>query len=186
MKLLSIHPEGGKKMRSVHVASVGYENEDGKQKIVPVFSRRPVEKPEDLEGYVAGVAVLVADPINNKILLTNEFRLAVNRKVIGLPTGIPDKGESIFDAAKREVKEETGLSIEPVSASEPLYINPAESNEQIRIVKAYIPSSESHQIKKSDNANEEVNAFWADKNKIKELKDSMSLMAYLIFGTIMK
>lgn len=187
MKFLSIHPEGGKKMKSVHVASVAYKNEDGNKKIVPVFSRRPIEKEADLEGYVAGVAVIVIDDSDKndlKLLLTKEFRLAVNREVIGIPTGIPNKGESVLDAAAREVKEETGLTVIPQAQSNPLYINPAESNEMIIVVEAHIPATESKEIKKSDNANEEVNAFWAGKKEIFAIKYDKTPCSLLASGVI--
>jgi 8-oxo-dGTP diphosphatase len=49
----------------------------------------------------------------SKILLLQEFRLACNNWVYNFPGGLSDEGESPENTAKRELKEETGLEINP-------------------------------------------------------------------------
>ena len=170
MKLLSIRPEGGKDMHSVHVASIAYENEEGKKKIVPVFSRRPVKKEADLSGYVSGVEAIVLDS-NKRLLVAKEFRLAVNRWVYGLPTGMPEKSESYSDAACREVSEETGVKCHAVKAFPPAYINPAESNEMLVTV---VCEADDCTITGSDSANEEVEASFYSVEELKALASDSS------------
>lgn len=57
---------------------------------------------------VAGVSVL---PLDNEgyVYLTQEFRYAIKKDSIEVISGGIDKNEKAFDAAKRELKEETGI-----------------------------------------------------------------------------
>ena len=48
---------------------------------------------------------------NGDFLLIREFRYPLNRFLYSFPTGIMDKGETVLEAAKRELFEETGARI---------------------------------------------------------------------------
>lgn len=55
-----------------------------------------------------GIVAIVPITDRNEILLIRQFRPAVNRHVIELPAGLNDKGDTIEEAARRELLEETG------------------------------------------------------------------------------
>jgi ADP-ribose pyrophosphatase len=56
-----------------------------------------------------GVSVLPIDKDNN-VYITKEFKYAVNREMIEASSGGLEDGESVLEAAKRELNEEMGIS----------------------------------------------------------------------------
>ncbi len=55
-----------------------------------------------------GIVVIVPVTREKEFILIKQFRPPVNRHVIEFPAGLNDKGESLADAARRELIEETG------------------------------------------------------------------------------
>ncbi len=55
-----------------------------------------------------GIVAIVPVTNANEVLLIRQFRPPVKRYVIEFPAGLNDKGETLEDAARRELIEETG------------------------------------------------------------------------------
>ncbi len=55
-----------------------------------------------------GIVSILAITADKKIILTEQFRIPVNKKVIESPAGLVDQGETPLESAKRELMEETG------------------------------------------------------------------------------
>lgn len=73
------------------------------------FSNGELRQYERLVRNYVGNAVLVIPLLNAEtVLLIQEYSAGVHRYELGLPKGRPDAGESFFDAANRELKEEIG------------------------------------------------------------------------------
>ena len=49
----------------------------------------------------------------DKLVLIKQFRYPVNDYIYELPAGLVDEGETVVEAATREMKEETGLDFKP-------------------------------------------------------------------------
>lgn len=52
---------------------------------------------------------------DDELVLIKQFRPAINDYIIEFPAGLVDPGESVYEAVRRELKEETGLSSEIIA-----------------------------------------------------------------------
>jgi 8-oxo-dGTP pyrophosphatase MutT (NUDIX family) len=57
-----------------------------------------------------GVVAIIPITSDGHLLMIRQFRPSLNRHVIEFPAGLNDKGESLLEAAKRELIEETGYT----------------------------------------------------------------------------
>jgi ADP-ribose diphosphatase len=64
---------------------------------------------ERLRGTGYRSVLLVAMPDAEHVLLLHEYAVGVEQRVLGLPKGGAEAGESYLQAAQRELREETGL-----------------------------------------------------------------------------
>ena len=83
---------------------------DGKDVKWEVISLNDLKEEKDLASSLTAVEIIARFP-DGDYLMCREFRFAVNDFVWEFPTGMIEKGETPEDAARRELKEETGLEI---------------------------------------------------------------------------
>lgn len=63
--------------------------------------------------------------VTPRMVVTKEFRIPINAFEWGFPAGLVDGDESIEDAVRRELKEETGLTLHRITQVSPLLISSA-------------------------------------------------------------
>ena len=173
MKLLKLTKLHQGKFLSYYVAD--YENTDGNIKQYEFISRDPHLTIDKFgKNKPAGVGMVVFSKDKNFVLLESEFRLATNHFVYNFPAGLIDEGETAREAAKRELKEETGVDLLEIEAElPPSYASQGTSDELMQIV---ICRAEG-KITDSDSADEEIRAKWYSKSEVKALIEQGAYMS---------
>ena len=96
--------------------------------------------PREVVEHPGGVVIVPF--LDDKIILIKQWRHPVNCELMELPAGKLDKGEDPFEAAKRELEEETGYKTNNLESLGYIYTTPGFSNEKLYLYKAtdLIPS----------------------------------------------
>ena len=92
---------------------VDYETAEGRAKTYEIISRnRDIRTLEDLQNRKAdSVIMILTDENGERILVNREYRMAMARWIYNFPAGLIDPGETPEESAKRELWEETGLTL---------------------------------------------------------------------------
>ena len=147
---------------------ITYKTVDDKEKVYEMISRNSnIMGLEDLHNRSADAVVLILHSSDgSKLLLNKEFRLAVGENVYNFPAGLIDEGETAEIAAKRELFEETGLTLDCISdVIGESYSAVGFSNEK----NVCIVGTASGDFKESSSTFEEIEAGWYTKEQIREL-----------------
>ncbi len=91
---------------------LSYENKAGRLKTYEIVSRKELEDVQDLGRRASGVSIVAFQ--DGKMLLLREFRMSINKTIFNLCAGMQEKEETIEDCIRRELYEETGLSVKKV------------------------------------------------------------------------
>lgn len=145
-----------------------YETKDHKKKVYEIISRdKNIDSIDTLRNnYTDGVVIIMTDEDDEKILLNKEYRMSVGGFVYNFPAGLIDDGETPEQAARRELKEETGLNI--IQIEDQLFDSYSAigfSNE----TNAVIIGKAEGTFAPSTSTLEEIYAGWYTKAEVREL-----------------
>lgn len=111
---------------------------DGTKFPYQVASRaKTVEDLRAISGKHTADAVAIFATYEDKLVLIRQFRYPVGDYIYELPAGLVDGDETIYEAAKREIFEETGLTLIPQNtphSDRPYFSSPGMTDETCSIV----------------------------------------------------
>ena len=159
-----------------------YELSDGNVKVYEMLSRdheidAPLLAGETDEAVEAAferlrrtdydsVVLFITDPTGEKLLINKEFRLACGDWVYNVPAGLIDPGEVPEESAKRELWEETGLTLETIDDTlGKSFAAVGFSNEK----NICIFGTASGEFRESTSSEEEIIPGWYTKAEVREL-----------------
>lgn len=84
-----------------------------------------------------GAVAIVAITPENKIIMVEQYRKALERSIIEVPAGKLEKGEAPETTAMRELEEETGYTADSLELIQSFSTSPGFANEVIRLFFAH-------------------------------------------------
>lgn len=149
-------------------------NKIGKSGSYYIASRK--ERIDELRlntGITKPDSVIIFSVMDDKVVLTRQFRYAVNGYTYEFPAGLIDDGESAEDAAVREMKEETGLELRLIKAAEiytkPYFPTVGLTDEACSMVYGYASGTVTDKFQEE---NEEIEVIFADKAMVRQILEA--------------
>lgn len=107
-----IHSERLTNLKWLNIFKVSYVDNEGVNRVWQVASRST--EPKCVTGHFSRPDAVVIVPFHTskeKMVITKEYRVPLAGYEYGFPAGLIDKGETVQEAARRELKEETRLEL---------------------------------------------------------------------------
>ena len=120
----------------VNMFEVAYLDKNERSRSWQLATR--ARKPKCITGRFSAPDAVVIVPFHTaekKLVITREYRVPLADFEFGFPAGLVDEGESVEQAARRELKEETGLTLTRVTnVSPPIYSSAGLTDESVSMV----------------------------------------------------
>jgi len=171
-KLKKLTPLTQTKFLSLYDAE--YENRKGAEKHWIIASRKNFDTLKEQffnkkEEKIDAVIINAIHKPTNSLVLIKQFRIPLNDYVYELPAGLLDADEGIEEAVRRELREETGLSLIEIDNNKTnpkVYISAGMTDESVAMVYCSCEGSISNNFLEDD---EDIEAILVSKEIAKEL-----------------
>ncbi|WP_428909001.1 NUDIX hydrolase [Niallia sp. Krafla_26] len=80
-----------------------------------------------------GAVAIIAITEENKLVLVEQYRKALERTIVEIPAGKLEKGEAPAECAKRELEEETGYECQTLELVNSFYTSPGFADEIVHV-----------------------------------------------------
>ncbi|AQQ70130.1 ADP compounds hydrolase NudE [Limihaloglobus sulfuriphilus] len=140
----------------------------------------PIEKAAAPDAVV--IIPLIDTPRGRRLVITKEFRVPIGGYEYGFPAGLIDPGESVEDAAGRELKEETGLMLKCVKhTSKPVFSSSGMTDESCIMA---IVEAEGEVSNKYLKGNEDIETLLMSVEDLSALLQSDKFVAAKAWGIL--
>lgn len=154
-----------------------YINKAGKEKKYEMVSRRELHTEAEIGESSSGISIAAFK--GKRMLLLKEFRMGINKSIYNLCAGMLEDGESVETCIKRELYEETGLSVKKIlSVLPPSYSAVGISDIKTSIV--FVEAEGEFEDHTSDNERIEAGFYTAEEIKIMLRTEEFSSRAQII------
>ena len=123
-------------------------------------------------------------PQKDRVLLVRQYRYSIDDYIYEFPAGLVEPGEEYHEAAIREVKEETGLTLQPLDVDsmyeKPFYTTIGMTDECCATVYGYVDGEISS---KGLEDTEEIEVVLADREEVRRIlkEEKVAIMcAYML------
>jgi ADP-ribose diphosphatase len=111
--------------------------ENGRREVLDLeFSNGERRRHQRLVSGGHGSVIIAAVPEPGTVLLIREYAAGTHRYELGLPKGRMDAGETVEQAANRELKEEVGMGARKLTPVRAITLAPTYMSHQIQLVLA--------------------------------------------------
>jgi ADP-ribose pyrophosphatase len=80
-----------------------------------------------------GAVAIISITAENKLVLVEQYRKALQRTIVEIPAGKLEKGEEPLECAKRELEEETGYECKSIELITSFYTSPGFADEIVHV-----------------------------------------------------
>ena len=133
--------------------------------------------------HPGGVAVLALDD-RRRVALVRQYRYSLDEYIYEFPAGLVDPGENFRQAAAREVKEETGLTLSPLTLENgyerPFFTTVGMTDECCATVFGYVSGNLTSE---GEEDTEDIEALLVDREEAKRIlkEERVAIMcAYML------
>ena len=131
-----------------------------------------------------GVIIYGLTPEKDKVLLVRQYRYSLDEYIYEFPAGLVDPGENFRQAAAREVKEETGLTLSPLTLENgyerPFFTTVGMTDECCSTVFGYVSGNLTSE---GEEDTEDIEALLVDREEAKRIlkEERVAIMcAYML------
>lgn len=155
---------------------ITYETKEKHLKNYEMVSRkRNLQTEDDLHrGQADSVVMIMTDASGERLLLTREFRMALGMTVYGFPAGLVDPGETCEETARRELWEETGLTLKSITKVLPDSYNCVGITNEKSCV---ILGTAEGEFAESTSDVEEIECRWYTRDEVRKLVEAEAFSA---------
>jgi ADP-ribose pyrophosphatase len=123
-------------LKWLNIFEVFFRDKQGRRRSWMVTTRRQTPKCATGRFEKPDAVVIVAfHRHQNKLVVNREHRVALGGDEYGFPAGLVDAGETVEDAVRRELKEETGLAVTRfLKIGPPVYSSAGMTDESVSMV----------------------------------------------------